>query len=54
VFDRDPQPIFDTILDAHADEFVRSRMCETLSYLGFPARSTVERYATSFTMASPM
>jgi hypothetical protein len=32
VFDRDPQPIFDTILDA--DEFVRSRVCETQSYLG--------------------
>jgi hypothetical protein len=34
VFDGDPQPIFDAILDAHADEFVRSRMCEALSYLG--------------------
>jgi hypothetical protein len=34
VFDGDPQPIFDAILDADADEFVRSRMCEALSYLG--------------------
>jgi hypothetical protein len=34
VFDGDPQPIFGAILDADADEFVRSRMCEALSYLG--------------------
>ncbi len=34
VFDGDPQPIFDIILDASADEYVRSRMCEALSYLG--------------------
>jgi uncharacterized protein YchJ len=34
VFDGDPQPIFDIILDASADEFTRSRMCEALSYLG--------------------
>lgn len=34
VFDGDPQPIFDIILDASADEYTRSRMCEALSYLG--------------------
>jgi hypothetical protein len=28
------QPLFDAVLDAHADEFVRSCMCEALSYLG--------------------
>jgi hypothetical protein len=34
VFDGDPQPIFDIVLDAGADEFVRSRACEALSFLG--------------------
>jgi hypothetical protein len=33
VFDGDPQPIYDIILDPQADEFVRSRMCETLAML---------------------
>jgi hypothetical protein len=33
VFDGDPQPIYDIILDPKADEFVRSRMCETLAML---------------------
>ena len=33
VFDGDPQPIYDIILDPAADEFVRSRMCETLAML---------------------
>ena len=33
VFDGDPQPICDIVLDPQADEFVRSRMCETLAIL---------------------
>ncbi len=33
VFDGDPQPIYNIILDHNADEFVRSRMCETLAML---------------------
>jgi hypothetical protein len=33
VFDGDPQPICDVVLDPEADEFVRSRMCETLAML---------------------
>jgi hypothetical protein len=33
VFDGDPQPIYDIILDAEADEYVRSRMCEALAML---------------------
>jgi Protein of unknown function (DUF1186)/SEC-C motif len=33
VFDGDPQPICNIVLDEHADEFVRSRMCETLAML---------------------
>jgi hypothetical protein len=31
VFDGDPQPLYDVILDAEASEFVRSRMCEALA-----------------------
>jgi hypothetical protein len=30
VFDGDPKPIFEIILDPEAEEFVRSRMCEAL------------------------
>ena len=33
VFDGDPEPLLDIILDANADEFVRSRMCEALTTL---------------------
>jgi hypothetical protein len=33
VFDRDPQPLYDIILDRNAEQFVRSRMCETLAML---------------------
>jgi len=33
VFDGDPGPICNIVLDEHADEFVRSRMCETLAML---------------------
>jgi hypothetical protein len=31
VFDGDPQPLYDVILDPDADEFVRARMCEALA-----------------------
>ena len=31
VFDGDPQPLYDVILDEGADEFIRSRMCEALA-----------------------
>jgi hypothetical protein len=31
VFDGDPQPLFDVILSRDTDEFIRSRMCETLA-----------------------
>ncbi len=33
VFDGDPQPLYDVILDPQADEFVRSGMCEALAML---------------------
>jgi hypothetical protein len=31
VYDGDPEPLYAVILDREADEFVRSRMCETLA-----------------------
>jgi uncharacterized protein len=33
VFDGDPQPLYDIIHDPNAEEFVRSRMCETIAML---------------------
>ena len=33
VFDGDPQPLFDIILDPGADEYIRSRMCEALAMI---------------------
>jgi len=33
VFDGDPQPLYEIILDPNAEEYVRSRMCETLAML---------------------
>jgi hypothetical protein len=33
VFDGDPQPLYEIILDPDAEEYVRSRMCETLAML---------------------
>jgi Protein of unknown function (DUF1186)/SEC-C motif len=33
VFDGDPQPIYNIILNEDADEFIRSRMCDTLFML---------------------
>lgn len=38
VFDGDPQPLFDIILDAKADQFARSRMCEVLAMLAIDGR----------------
>jgi hypothetical protein len=33
VFDADPQPLYEIVLDQAADEFVRSRMCEAIAIL---------------------
>jgi hypothetical protein len=33
VFDGDPQPLYDIILDPNAEEFIRSRMCEVLAMI---------------------
>ena len=38
VFDGDPQPLYDIILDPKAEEFVRSRMCETVAMLVLEGR----------------
>ena len=38
VFDGDPGPIYNVILDENADEFVRSRMCDTLAMLVLQGR----------------
>lgn len=38
VFDGDPQPLYDIILDQGADEYVRSRMCEALGMLVLDGR----------------
>jgi len=34
VFDGDPKPLYDVILDPDADEFIRSRMCDAIAILG--------------------
>ena len=47
VFDGDPEPIFEIILDPEAEEFVRSRMCEALAILGLRGeadRAVVARF----------
>jgi len=47
VFDGDPQPLFDIILDPGVDEFIRSRMCEALAMItsrGELARDRVARF----------
>jgi len=33
VFDNDPQPLYDIILDPNAEQFIRSRMCEALAMI---------------------
>jgi hypothetical protein len=47
VFDGDPEPIFEIILDAKAEEYVRARMCDTLAMLvlrGEADRAMVARF----------
>lgn len=46
VFDGDPEPLFDIILDSQADEFVRSRMCEVLAMLVVAGELSKERVAS--------
>jgi uncharacterized protein len=46
VFDGDPAPLYEIIQDPEADEFVRSRMCQTIAMLtrsgDLPRRATAE------------
>ena len=47
VFDGDPEPLYDVILEPKADEFIRSRMCEVLAMLtlrGELPRAEAERF----------
>jgi len=46
VFDGDPAPIYNIILDASADEYVRSAMCETLAMLAVDGRLDREEAAS--------
>lgn len=45
VFDGDPRPLFDIILDPKAEEFVRSRMCETLAMVVLAGKADREAVA---------
>jgi hypothetical protein len=47
VFDGDPNPLYDVILDPEADEYVRSRLCEALAMVtlrGELPRAEAERF----------
>ena len=47
VFDGDPQPLYDIILDPNAEEFIRSRMCEALAMVSLRReldRNLAERF----------
>jgi hypothetical protein len=43
VYDGDPQPLMDIILDPDADEYVRSRMCEALAMVTLQGQADRER-----------
>jgi hypothetical protein len=45
LFDGDPGPLYEIIRDAHADEYVRSRMCQTIAML--TRRGELPRAATA-------
>jgi Protein of unknown function (DUF1186)/SEC-C motif len=42
VFDGDPQPLYDIILDSDAEEFIRSRMCEAIAMIAL--RGELDRH----------
>jgi hypothetical protein len=47
VFDGDPQPLYDVVLDPQADEFIRSQMCEAVAMValrGELPREEAERF----------
>jgi hypothetical protein len=45
VFDGDPEPLYEVILDRNADQFVRSRMCEAIAML--VVRGELDRETTA-------
>jgi hypothetical protein len=57
VFDGDPQPLYELILDPNADEFIRSAMCEALAMVtlrGDLSRAEAARFlAAGFTDIKP-
>jgi uncharacterized protein len=57
VFDGDPQPLFDVILSRDTDEFIRSRMCETLAMVTLrgelPREDTARFLAACFADLEP-
>ena len=57
VFDGDPQPLYDIILDPEANEYVRSRICETLAMLvgkgNLPRAEAAEFLRAGFTKIQP-
>jgi hypothetical protein len=51
IFDKDPAPLYDLILDPEADEFIRSRMFDVLAMVtlrGELPRSEMERFLRDF------
>ena len=53
VFDGDPQPLYDVILNEHAEEFVRSRMLETVAMVTLRALRLNSRLLPELNRAKP-
>src|SRR5712691_1576675 len=57
VFDGDPRPLYEVILDPEANQFVRSRMCETLAMVTLrgelPREEAARFFAAGFTDIKP-
>jgi hypothetical protein len=57
VFDGDPQPLYDVILDPQANQFVRSEMCQALAMValqgGLPRPEAARFLETCFTELKP-
>jgi len=57
VFDGDPVPLFDIILDADADETIRARMCEALAMVSLrnelPVQTAAEFLESAFFRIQP-
>jgi hypothetical protein len=51
VFDGDPQPLYEVILDPDAEEYIRSRMCEALAMIAL--RGELDRDRAAAFSATP-